>query len=560
MNKIFINDRIFTRIFRTYMAIAVITEIMISIVSFALFSRNYNIRFIVNYPVNAISIEESKGYITASISESQFYNIISRQDAMDYYGKSNRIWLNLILCMVVALVIGFILSDYFTLKLYKPLTYIDRKIKSIFNNKSGIYTDISIGFENNEIFSEINAGIDHIQSALQQNSSMIKHGIILGLVHSQIKNVNELNRRLILIDKASAYRYYACMILRCSKKLTKITAAETLNHTKYRIVDYIDNYSDGLFLIATEYNETDILIVANINDNPDLIKERFCKTLLAYIEDKFKLEYKISAGNVYESIDNVPLSFHEASALMEYGFTFSDRYLASNTVQPGRYEKVRYNKLLEEYHKCLIEAKFEKAMNIVKEITSGIKIQPFPIREVFDIINKINRFTDDFIKNNELDENKNMITQKENNTIDNIDDFCQEHLQLVSLIGSRFQLRKVSKNHDRVQAIVDYINDNTYEDLSLSVISDRFDLSKNYISKIFKEEFGINYLDYITKVKLEYAEKQLKHTRMSVNKISEKLGYNSTAHFIKIFRKLYGATPNIYRKKREDVEVLGRVD
>ena len=248
MNKIFINDRIFTRIFRTYMVIAVITAIMISIVSFALFSRNYNIRFIANYPVNAISIEESKEYITVSISESQFYNIISRQDdmtgsylimnndgsilsqshrkgtkelhldeeiihlyrerqrelrdmtgtfktgkyvvsyismdngwtlfntvpAMDYYGKSDRIWLNLILCMVVALVIGFILSDYFTLKLYKPLTYIDRKIKSIFNNKSGIYADISIGFENNEIFSEINAGIDHFQSTLQQNSSM-KH-------------------------------------------------------------------------------------------------------------------------------------------------------------------------------------------------------------------------------------------------------------------------------------------------------------------------------------------------------------------------------------------------
>jgi AraC-like DNA-binding protein len=85
-------------------------------------------------------------------------------------------------------------------------------------------------------------------------------------------------------------------------------------------------------------------------------------------------------------------------------------------------------------------------------------------------------------------------------------------------------------------------------DLSLTSLSDRFNLHPNYLSRLFKEEFGEKFVDYVTKLRIARAKKLLEETDLSVQEVAASVGYNLPVSFIRVFKKHVGTTPGDYRK------------
>ena len=84
--------------------------------------------------------------------------------------------------------------------------------------------------------------------------------------------------------------------------------------------------------------------------------------------------------------------------------------------------------------------------------------------------------------------------------------------------------------------------------LSLDSLSDRFGLNGKYLSKLFKEEFGMKFIDYVIGLRMEHAKSLLSDTDMPVQEIAEKLGYTSAIAFARTFRRAVGSSPSDYRK------------
>ena len=101
--------------------------------------------------------------------------------------------------------------------------------------------------------------------------------------------------------------------------------------------------------------------------------------------------------------------------------------------------------------------------------------------------------------------------------------------------------------NDYFKLILSYVNQNYCKDLSLQDISRRFVINPSYVSQLFKKETGINYSEYLTKLRISYACELLKGTSLSVSEISEKTGYNDYFYFTRIFKKVMGKTPSQYR-------------
>jgi len=96
--------------------------------------------------------------------------------------------------------------------------------------------------------------------------------------------------------------------------------------------------------------------------------------------------------------------------------------------------------------------------------------------------------------------------------------------------------------------LVSYVDANyTDSNLSLKMISSEFGITVSYISKVFKEQFGTNFSDYITNMRVEKAKQLLKTTNMSMGEIAQNLGYVDSSIFIKNFKKITGKTPGVYR-------------
>jgi len=94
-----------------------------------------------------------------------------------------------------------------------------------------------------------------------------------------------------------------------------------------------------------------------------------------------------------------------------------------------------------------------------------------------------------------------------------------------------------------------YIEDNYSKDISLDDVSRTVDISPYYFSKLFKEETGENFIEYLTNIRIEKAKKLLQNRDISIKNICADSGYSDPNYFSRIFKKQVGLTPTEYRER-----------
>ena len=102
---------------------------------------------------------------------------------------------------------------------------------------------------------------------------------------------------------------------------------------------------------------------------------------------------------------------------------------------------------------------------------------------------------------------------------------------------------------ERLLEITNYIYAN-YKDVTLDDLSEKFFLSKPYLSKYIKEKSGLTFGDILKQVRMKKARAMLKSSSATVESIAESVGYQNVEHFNRIFKKYVGKTPSQYRAER----------
>lgn len=107
--------------------------------------------------------------------------------------------------------------------------------------------------------------------------------------------------------------------------------------------------------------------------------------------------------------------------------------------------------------------------------------------------------------------------------------------------------KREEKSNDSIQIAKEYINNNFAKDISLDDVSRVVDISPYYFSKIFKEESGENFIEYLTNVRMEKAKDLLKNSTYSMKEICSLCGYQDPNYFSRTFKKNVGVTPTEYK-------------
>lgn len=103
------------------------------------------------------------------------------------------------------------------------------------------------------------------------------------------------------------------------------------------------------------------------------------------------------------------------------------------------------------------------------------------------------------------------------------------------------------------QTIAEIVQSEYDRELSLEMIGERLHYNPNYLSSIFKKEFGVTFSDYLMGYRLDMAKKWLTETDQTVKEIAERLQYQNPQNFIRSFRKKEQVTPGVYRKLRQNM-------
>lgn len=124
---------------------------------------------------------------------------------------------------------------------------------------------------------------------------------------------------------------------------------------------------------------------------------------------------------------------------------------------------------------------------------------------------------------------------------------CIDRLK-IALYEKRKTEEQDAQEERTITGIIRYLQEHLDKEISLTILADEFHLSSQYISQLFKSEIGVNFLAYLTSIRMERAKKLLLATSLSIGEISEKCGYADYRVFTKAFKKEEGSTPSQYRR------------
>ncbi|MCT4621842.1 MAG: response regulator [Marinisporobacter sp.] len=103
-----------------------------------------------------------------------------------------------------------------------------------------------------------------------------------------------------------------------------------------------------------------------------------------------------------------------------------------------------------------------------------------------------------------------------------------------------------NKNSQIIHAVKEYILKNYHLDLKLEDLSYQFAISSYYLSKLFKQETGSNFIEFLTEIRIEKAKKMLLEN-IPVKEIYKKIGYSDPNYFSRVFKKITGVSPRNYK-------------
>ena len=103
--------------------------------------------------------------------------------------------------------------------------------------------------------------------------------------------------------------------------------------------------------------------------------------------------------------------------------------------------------------------------------------------------------------------------------------------------------------HSQKDVIKDYIDRNYKKDISAKDVAGMLGYSDVYFSKVFKQLFDDNFINYLTKIRIDRAKVLLKDVSFNIKEVGKSVGYADSNYFTKVFKRSIGISPSEYRSK-----------
>ena len=123
--------------------------------------------------------------------------------------------------------------------------------------------------------------------------------------------------------------------------------------------------------------------------------------------------------------------------------------------------------------------------------------------------------------------------------------FCRALVQVCR------EIRAARQNSDRMYEVADYLELNYQRPFDQRAYSQLFHINKDYLSRKFKETFGVGMVTYLTDVRIKHAKELLVSSDLQIQQIATEVGFQDEGYFTKQFKKAVSMTPLAYRTWRQ---------
>jgi two-component system response regulator YesN len=424
-------------------------------------------------------------------------------------------------------VIGTLLSRFFSIFFYKP-------IRSIINYFGG-YNKQTLGdyrWLENEIANIIKKE-KGLQERLEIQRPVLVNTILEHIVHNPVSSDDEFLKLLKILEIKFPFPLFRVVVLH--------GLTDSMENKIKQFINTGNNSEIQIFKVSIEHG---IALIVNYNENTVLYEK--IESCIAELEKTGK-GISCGLGNKYWDLGKLNESFEQACQAALESYYYGHNKLIHYTPLTGNengfasQSVMEFDDMLHKDKKGEAVLYLEGLLNHIGEEIKSKNISAFYAGSIlYEIDIKIHKFAEElYIPANLHPGHINKVDFMEDGAI--LRNSCRQVIDYV-----RSAEEKVYDQH--MKKIIDFIDENMYSpELSLKMISDHFNYTSAYISRLFKKYNEKNFIDYVSEHRIEKAKLLLKDTDMPIHTISEETGFYNDTSFRRLFKRITGFSPGKYR-------------
>jgi len=282
------------------------------------------------------------------------------------------------------------------------------------------------------------------------------------------------------------------------------------------------------------FRELPNTIIIFIDDTIEKTEKLF-RELFLNIKKNYSKDLKMALTD-YKRLDQI----HEA-----YKKNLSKIYSIDIEEQKYIYPIDLENQLINKINLSLLNESIEVLDKIYIWLDENFKIDENKLRYLIELEVFINRV---FFKKTEDNNILKPIKITTDNSVEHVKLFKIELKNKLINTIKNIIMNSNSNLEELINEAKVYINNNYMDDITLESVANEMCISSYYFSKLFKKEANINFIDYLTDIRIKNAKYKIRNTNKSIKQISKEVGYNDPNYFSRVFKKQTGYSPSKYKK------------
>lgn len=492
-------------------------------------------------------IDGEKSIVFHSVLPETGWRLVSTIRVGDFYRRAFIIRTTILATCGAVVFLGILLAYLLSARLYHPLRAIADRLQKRF----GVFVP-SQGASNDE-YKLIDGAIDamsqelhRLENTIQANKPIIKANLIRGLFSRSITTEPELRNRLRLLDVRLEQERFVALIVRFGSTLSHdAVAAGAFEET----VRFIESLSDARSrFLACEDGEEGVLALAaaspaGVEDLPRVIE-----TIVAHLAGNLVLPAFVCRGDAVANPLEVHRSFAQARAALCYRYFKPTAKIMEGREfqQRDRCQQRIPDEILRRMATALPAGDAAQTKACLAQLVQCCESEAYAAAECHERLQDLVSLVGDYVRSHAVLVHR--IGGDLRGRFAEVRDIAEYQTRMGQLLEEiAFHTTQSRKNRDLIEMVKAHVVQNLGLDLSLTSVAAKMAISPNYLSKMFKDETGEHFVEFVIEQRMHRARELLEGTTLSVEEVSRAVGYNTTTYFIKRFRERFGLTPKHFR-------------
>jgi two-component system, response regulator YesN len=302
-----------------------------------------------------------------------------------------------------------------------------------------------------------------------------------------------------------------------------------------------------------------IIVAISISDKSVEDLNKVLMALYSNLTKDFDLQFSISMGRPVNSLTRLKESYDSAVSNLRFRFYNRKQTLlyagTDDGLMEGQSRKDHLAGFLENCEdrlkSCVELANPDTSTKIVEELCSRFfKVMTDPVDALWalsDVFSKIKRSVPEFEKALAEVLGFDYSYEKALGMFDTLEEVKKYTTSIYTGVIERIMEMRKRKDRKLVEAVKEFVQKHYCEEITLKRLAEAVYANASYICDLFKSQTGENFVEYLTRLRIEKAKSLLKDVRIKTYEVGQLVGYPDATYFSKVFKKMVGVTPSEYR-------------